>query len=622
MSRASLTTCIQVPLMGSVLALSVLAQDRTQLPAVVAVTLFASGFLVALWARGSVTLREVLLFAVVFRLALVWLPPSLSDDAFRYVWDGALQAEQINPYRYTPEDAALASLQVDVDDVYERLNSKSFYSVYPPVSQYVFAFGGLFTGHGWKSSHYAIKGVLVLAEIMALFLLARLVSARNLMLYAWNPLVLLETAGQGHTESLLLLLLIIVIRAGRSGKGTWASVALAAAAWVKLFPVLLFPFLWRRFGWRAVWTGILALLLLAVPYAAPYVIGHVQDSLDLYTRYFEFNAGLYYAIKQVFYWLTGADYSKQIGPALRWCLLLGLPFLYVLDYRYRWPLHKAFLAAIGLYLTLSTTVHPWYLLSVLFLAALLERPVWAWFWVGAMSVGTYLLYAGGPYWVFVMLVWSGGFVIACVQYGPALLQAILRQRARTKARFISTYLPRRMRPLTILDLGCGEGYVGEHIREIHQAEVVLTDIVNLNRTALPHTLCGPRTLPWSDDTFDVVVLYFVLHHAEDASAVLSEACRVARQRVLVVESVYEARLELMILEMLDKAVNRLRHWRHMKQQEVHLAFKTAARWRRAFAVARIPVIAEATRGSIIHRQQLFVLDARRWARVPDAPEAD
>ncbi len=606
MRRSAHTTCLLVLLAGTVFSLAFLAQDRSQLPGLVGVALVGSGILAILWWRQDITLLDVLVLAVVFRLALVWLPPSLSDDAFRYVWDGLVQSEQINPYAYKPEAPELGALHAE--EIYEKLNSKTFYSVYPPVSQYVFWVSSLAHNHSWIASHFTIKGILVLSELVALFMLARLVNARALMLYAWNPLVLLETAGQGHTESLLLLLLVLTICASRARKGGLASVALAAASWVKLFPVVLFPFLWRRFGWHAMWPGAAVMGILAIPYAAPYVTDHVSQSLGLYVRYFEFNAGFYYGVKQVFYWLTGQDYSKQIGPVLRWCFLLVLPVLYAADHWRRWALAKAFLITIGCYLVLATTVHPWYMLSVLFLATLLDRPSWPWYWVGSLSLGTYLLYSGGPYWEFVIACWGGGVAVAGIQYGPGAVQSVLRIRAWQKVRFIRPYLPRLSKPLTVLDLGCGEGYVGENIRQIMQASVSLSDIVNMNRTALKHTMCAPGKLLWKSDAFDVVVLYFVLHHAEDAATVLREAQRVSRNRVIIVESVYRSAVELKVLTALDKMVNRLRHWRYMSGQEKHLAFRTAASWRALFAESGLDVLAEESRGRLIHRQRLFVLE--------------
>lgn len=605
MPRSRASTGLLVLLTASVVGLAFLAQDRANLYTLVPLALAAGGALFGLWRLGDVSMRQVLLVAVAFRILLVWLPPSLSDDAYRYVWDGLVQVEGVNPYQYTPDDAALDAFHQE--PVYERLNSTGYYTVYPPVSQGVFAFGALFYGRGWLVSYYVIKIVLVLFELAALLVLARMVEARSLMLYAWNPLVLLETAGQAHTESALLLFLVLTVYFAQKKRVGWASAMLACAGWVKLYPFVLFPFLWRRFRWRAVWPGALVLAVLAAPYAAPYVAAHVKASLDLYARLFEFNAGLYYSVKHLFFLITGDDWSKQIGPAFRTFFLMGLPVLYVLDARYKWPLARAFLVALGFFLFMATTVHPWYLLSLLMLAALLTRPAWHWYWLGLLSTGTYLLYVGGPYWEFVMVGWGGWVVLAAWKHLPGLFQGMQRRRARRKSRFIRPYLPRLKKPLAVLDLGAGEGYVGAAMQQALGARVTLADVVAMNRTTLPHVIYDGRRLPFDEVAFDVTVLYFVLHHAQDQRQVLREALRVSGDRVLVVESVYDGTWDRRLLTFLDKLANRVRSGGLMRAQEEHLHFRTRAAWRALFKEEGVAILAEQRRGRWMHKQALFVL---------------
>jgi len=493
------------------------------------------------------------------------------------------------------------------EPVYAQLNSKGYYTVYPPVSQGIFAFGALFYNQGWLFSYYVIKAVLVLFELAAVFLLAWMVDARSLMLYAWNPLVLLETAGQAHTESVLIVFLILTVFFAQKQRGGWASVMLACAGWVKLYPFVLFPFLWRRFRWRAIWPAVLVIAVLAAPYVAPYVASHVKTSLDLYARLFEFNAGLYYGVKHLFFLATGDDWSKQIGPAFRTLFLVGLPVFYVLDARFKWPLARAFLVTLGFFLVMATTMHPWYLLSLLVLVALLMRPSWHWYWLGLLSIGTYLLYVGGPYWEFVVLGWGGWLVLAAWKHVPRLFQGIQKRRAQRKYRFIRPYLTRLKKPLDVLDLGAGEGYVGQAIQQALGARVTLADIVPMNRTALPHVVYKGRTLPFDDKAFDVTVLYFVLHHAQDQRWVLREALRVSRNRVLVVESVFEGTWDRRLLGFLDRLANRLRSGGLMKAQEEYLHFRTRAAWRDFFEEEGADILSEQRRGWWIHKQAMFVL---------------
>ena len=591
---------------GCVAGMAGAAHLRAAWPVFVAAAFGAGVLLVLLWRQGALTTRQVLVGAVLFRLFFLPLGPGLSADGYRYVWDGLVQLGGVNPYRYAPEDPALAARRGEA--VYDDLNSASFYSVYPPIPQAIFAFGVLFYGAGWQASYFVIKGVLMVLELGGVFVLARLVSARALVLYAWHPLVLLEVAGQPHTEAALVLFLALTLLAARRGRGRWASAALAGAVWTKLFPAVLFPYLWRRFGWKAVWPAVLVSAALALPYAAPYVPGHLRTSLDLYVRYFEFNAGPYYAVKKAFTLATGADWSKTLGPFFRTLFLLVLPALYVLDARRGWRLAQAFLVTWGAYLFLSTTVHPWYLLAVLPLAALLGRPAWHWQWLGVLSLGTYLFYIGGPYWVFVILGWGGWLLLVCWAHRDGFLQSVQRGRAQRKFERLHPFFPRQEAPLRVLDLGAGEGYVGAAVQAQLGADVTLADVLPMNRTPLPHVRYDGTTLPLEDNTFDVVMLYFVLHHAADAEQVLREALRVTRGRVLVAESVVEKGKPHRLLTALDAGANRLRSGGAMREQKAH--FRTAAAWKAMAERLRAEVVDEKRRGRWVHRQAFFALEKK------------
>ncbi len=415
---------------ASALALFVcplLAASPSRWPSLVALVFMASGGLVLLWRRDPLTRTEVLWGGLLLRLAFLPLLPGLTDDLYRYIWDGWLQVEGINPYRYVPEDQALVPFQSSF--LYEKLNSQPYYSVYPPFAQTAFAVGGwAYTIAGWPTAYYVLKGLFGIAEFGGVLLLSRLTTARNLLLYAWNPLVLLETAGQGHTEALLVPLVVGLIWAARRGAGKLASVVVAGAGLIKIYPFVLGPFLLRRYGWTAIWPGMLVLIGFSLPYAAPYTFSHLWDSVDLFARLFEFNAGPYYLTKYFFWLWTGADWSKQIGPSFRYLFLALLPLLYVLDWKQDWSLRRASLITIGLFLILSTTVHPWYILPILALGVLHDQPAWPWFWLGTLSIGTYLFYIDGSYWVWIVLGWGGAALLAGWLYADSF--QVLRKKAR------------------------------------------------------------------------------------------------------------------------------------------------------------------------------------------------
>lgn len=413
------------------LCLPVLAADPATWPHLVGGALLTSVALVGLWHRAPLTTRQVLWGALILRLAFLPLLPGLTDDLYRYIWDGWLQVEGINPYRYAPEAEALSRFQSTV--LFERLNSPAYYSVYPPLAQLCFWVAGWFYQVDWVVSYYVLKGLFATAEFGGVVLLSRLTSARNLLLYAWNPLVLLETAGQGHTEALLVPCLVGAIWAVRRSSAVGASLAVAAAGLIKLYPFVLWPFLLRRYGWPALWPGGLFVLGVSLPYAAPYVLPHMKASVDLFAQLFEFNAGPYYLTKHLFWLATGADWSKAIGPAFRRLFLVVLAATYLLDWWRDWSFRRSVLVTIGAFFFLSTTVHPWYFVPLLAVGALHRRPAWPWFWGAAFSVGTYLFYVDGSYWVWIILGWGGGTALAVGLYREALRHGCTLLRRATAA---------------------------------------------------------------------------------------------------------------------------------------------------------------------------------------------
>jgi len=594
-----------IGLFSTIVGLALVSDDRTNLPVVLTLIVFGCVCWFMSWRWGSFRLPIILLCAVLFRLLLFGIPPSLSDDAYRYIWDGLVQHEGLNPYRYPPEDVPQDDLKQD--PAYEQLNSKSYISVYPPVSQFIFWIGTHWHSLSHDLSYYLIKGILVLAELMAIFLLARMVSNGFVLFYAWNPVVIMETAGQAHTESALLLALALVIYLTKKNQYRWASVCLSLAGWIKLYPFLFFPFLWRRFGWSSVWPGVLMAVLVAIPFSAPYVISNVSGSLDLYARSFEFNSGLYYAVKESLLWLTGDDWSKQLGPFLRGVFLCSLPLLYVLDQRQNWSFAQACLITVGSYFVLTTTIHPWYLLIPLFLIACLQVHGWHWIWLSICSMGTYLLYVDGPYWIFVILGWSGWMIAIMIRSHPQWIQSLLRYRSKTKFRKLRPFIPTIHGPVHVLDLGCAEGYVGQQIRDQLGAKVTLSDVESMNQTNLPHRQLKPGPLPWSLSHFDVVILYYVLHHAKDPEALLREALRVSRGRVIVVESIYTTTLQRQILTITDRMINRLRSSGKMNTQEKYLYFRSSIQWRKIIHECNAKIIGEFTSGFGPFRSSGFIL---------------
>src|SRR6185369_1154978 len=127
----------------------------------------------------------VIAAAALFRIILLPATPTLSDDIYRYIWEGGLQVEGLNPYLHAPSDPELAPYR---DHIYDRINNKELPAIYPPLMQWVFALGAL-PGR----SPLVMKCLFVAADIGLILALGLLLRAKGLpgarcLIYAWNPL--------------------------------------------------------------------------------------------------------------------------------------------------------------------------------------------------------------------------------------------------------------------------------------------------------------------------------------------------------------------------------------------------------------------------------------------------
>ena len=356
--------------------------------------------------------------ALVFRL--LWLPalPAWSDDLYRFRWDGLLVAHGANPFQFRPDeliaDGARAALPAAADraavlpelqGLYRHLNSPHYYSVYPPVGQFVFGVAARLFPTSDRGFAVVLRLVTLAAEAGTAWLLLALLPAlgappERALRYLLHPLVVVELTGNLHLEGLLVFFILLAL--WLLGRGRWAGSALALGLGVatKLLPLLALPLLVRRLGWRrfgayaAVVAGAVAALF--GPFLSAELFQNISRSLSLYFRSFEFNASIYYVARAVGYWLTTYNQIAVIGPALA---LAGGGLGLVLAGREHRPrlatLPQALLLLLTAYYALATTVHPWYLTLLIGLSAL-SRFRFPLVW-GGLAVLSYAAYRTSPY---------------------------------------------------------------------------------------------------------------------------------------------------------------------------------------------------------------------------------
>ncbi len=223
-------------------------QRSDDLPWVVAIALGQGAiyFVAAFWvvSRRAGPLWLILLFAAFFRLPLLLSPPYLSDDVYRYVWDGRVQAAGTNPYRHVPAAPELAPLRDE--RIYPNINRRTYaVTIYPPAAQFFF----LATTRASESVTW-MKASMLAWEALAIGLLLLLLRRAGqpdalVLLYAWHPLPLWEFAGNGHLDAAAIACILAALLARARGRAALAGAALGLATLFKLYPLALFPALWR-----------------------------------------------------------------------------------------------------------------------------------------------------------------------------------------------------------------------------------------------------------------------------------------------------------------------------------------------------------------------------------------
>jgi len=155
-----------------------------------------------------------LIFAALFRISILFSPPYLSDDLYRYVWDGRVQSAGINPYRYIPADESLVKLRDD--KIYPNINRREYArTIYPPVAEGVFL---LITRI--SESVTWMKAAMVGFEAIAVWALIQLLvsfgfARQRVLIYAWHPLVVWEFAGSGHLDAMVIAFIALALLAHR-----------------------------------------------------------------------------------------------------------------------------------------------------------------------------------------------------------------------------------------------------------------------------------------------------------------------------------------------------------------------------------------------------------------------
>ncbi|MFS4446689.1 mannosyltransferase [Maribacter sp. 2307UL18-2] len=320
---------------------------------------------------------------ILCRLVFFIAEPNLSQDFYRFIWDGELVRHFVNPYLNIPNtlidrpDLVISNAQ----ELYEGMGSLSarHFSNYPPLNQLLFGLAALLGGKSVLGTTMALRGIIILADVGIFYFGRKLLKNLNqsphlIFWYFLNPLIILELTGNLHFEGVMLFFFVWSLYLLSVQKWQWAAVLYACSISVKLVPLLFLPLFLKHFKFKKaigfyIIIGIASVLLFAPFYSTEFITNY-SKTIGLWFSNFEFNAGIYNGIKQIAIqfdakpWELIKTYGK-ITPLLTIVTVLLFTFLR----RNQNPaiLISSMLWVLTVYYFTTATVHPWY---VVFLVTL------------------------------------------------------------------------------------------------------------------------------------------------------------------------------------------------------------------------------------------------------------
>ncbi len=329
--------------------------------------------------------------AVLFRLIFLPVIPNLSQDFYRFIWDGRLAAQGINPYLTTVLqylESGQANIVTQAQELYQGMGdlNASHYTNYPPVNQLCFVIAGFISKHSIIGAAIVFRVLIILADLGIIFFGRKLLKGLKLpehyiFLYALNPFIIIEMTGNLHFEPVMIFFLIWSLYLLHLRKWIGSGVLLAISVSVKLIPLFFLPLFfqyffleksnsWRRFreslksipkliGFYLV--VLLSILVTFIPFLSPEFLANFTETIGLWFQKFEFNGSIYYIIRWIGFQTIGWNIIESVGkilPLITIGVLLLITFL-----RNNKTIGRtitAMVLSISFYFLLSTTVHPWY----------------------------------------------------------------------------------------------------------------------------------------------------------------------------------------------------------------------------------------------------------------------
>jgi len=340
----------------------------------------------------------VLVFvAFLSRFVFILAIPNLSQDFYRFIWDGRILLEGINPYLNTVTSFISKGVYpVSQSQVlYEGMGplNAGHFTNYPPINQLCFFIAALFSGKSILGAAMVFRLLIICADFGTLYFGKKILehlnlSVYNIFWYLLNPFIIIELTGNLHFEGVMIFFLIWSLYLLLIGKWQWSAVVLALSISVKLIPLIFLPLFFKFFVFKddtsnsskKYWIGVKKLiifyaitlcstLILFAPFFSLEFVNNYAQTVKLWFQNFEFNASIYYVARAIGYTFRGYNEIGVIGKITPIVVVL---FILIKSFFGKTKsfsgLITAMLIGLSFYFFTTTTVHPWYVATLLILS--------------------------------------------------------------------------------------------------------------------------------------------------------------------------------------------------------------------------------------------------------------
>jgi len=339
--------------------------------------------------KTKLSFRKLLGLAVLFRSVFIVSIPFLSQDFFRFIWDGQLLINGLNPYAHTVDFYFETNQYQFIENAtllregMGALNASN-YSNYPPLSQFTYAISAF-------ASQGSILGFIICLRLILIgFDMLFIVFAKKILMhlgkdpkvlfwYVLNPLCILEITGNLHLEGVMIALFVAAVYFLLKYKWILSSVLLSLSVSAKLLSLVFLPLIMKHIYsklnikprpsmliYAIVFTLVLAVQFLF--FFNPERGTNFLSSVGLWFTTFEFNASFYYLFRWVGYQIVGWNIIKYYGVLFPMVFMGIYALLFFKTKKHLNSLLTTSLLVLTVYFLLSTTIHPWYVLFPLALS--------------------------------------------------------------------------------------------------------------------------------------------------------------------------------------------------------------------------------------------------------------